>query len=79
MAQRLDGIWRFCAPCGYFWRPPGDDWSCEFCGEIGLISFTGPELRSAHELPSRRRVEMTWSERWMDGQFTFAGLPIPEE
>lgn len=79
MAERLDGIWRYCEPCGHFWKPPGNDWSCEFCGEPGLISFVGPDLRSAHERPSRRRVEMTWSERWLDGQFTLGGVPLPRE
>ena len=79
MAQRLDGIWRYCAPCGHFWKPPGNDWSCLFCGGLGLISFTGPELRSAHEHPTVSRIDKTWDERWLDGQFTLGGVPLPRE
>ena len=76
MAQRLDSIWRHCARCDLFWRPPGDDWSCWNCGDIGLISFVGPVLGSAHECPDRARVETTWDERWLAGQFTRDGVVL---
>lgn len=77
MGQRLGEIWRHCARCDHFWRPPGDDWTCMFCGDVGLISFVGPVLGSAHENPSRDRVEVTWHERWLEGQFTFDGRVAP--
>ena len=73
MAQNIGEIWRHCADCDYFWRPPADDWTCEFCGEPGLISFVGPELRSAHERPTDDRIDVTWDERWLRGDWNRHG------
>jgi hypothetical protein len=46
---------------------------------MGLISFVGPVLGSAHENPSRRRVETTWDERWLAGEFSRAVVLVPPE
>ena len=72
MGQRLGEIWRHCARCDHFWKPPDDDWTCMFCGDDGLISFVGPDLRSAHERPTDR-VDVTWDERWLRGDFNRLG------
>lgn len=71
MGQRLGTgeIWRHCAACDHFWKPPGNDLTCCFCGDLGLVSFVGPMLGSAHEHPSRDRVETTWHERWLNGEW----------